>query len=445
MVNPKGSIKYILLFCFLHLLNDDAWADHDHFARMEVMPARVYAGQCVTVRISVYTTTWFTQAPDFGDYQVRNSFTFKTGRPWGSYETIDGKRYAVLNYEYLVFPFQPGKTELPALDIRFESPPDGDYRGKSFNVTTNAASLVIDSLPAGTFVADRVKLTGSWNRPPEDIRVGDVLDWVINIHANGTPANVIPALDPEFLSIIGVYPGKPELVQSIGDHNEVISVRTEHYSILFQDSGLVSLPEIHIRYFQPASGQWKEASLKTNPVKVSFNPGLSELIALQDSLNKAMQEDSADAQQPVSQWKDRIKWQWSVLLAMGIFLVVLLFRMISLFRRKKENYYRSEKYFFRKILSSIRKNDNWMTIRYFYEWYFSFVFTGESGNDPICGIPEEVKTLSGYLFSEMNAPDSGLLSGNMQEIMRWKFKKFRNTCLKSRHNVDKDLFQINPS
>jgi hypothetical protein len=93
-------------------------------------------GQSFNVRITVYTPTWFTKAPDFGEYQVDKSFTVKTDRARSNFETINGKRYTTLYFDYLVFPLQKGKLELPALSIQFESPDEGDYKGKPVTVLT---------------------------------------------------------------------------------------------------------------------------------------------------------------------------------------------------------------------------------------------------------------------------------------------------------------------
>jgi hypothetical protein len=163
-----SKIRMFIICSILWLITLSAFGLSNHFARLSVSPKEVITGQPFFVKIIVYTPTWFTKAPDFGEYQVNNSFTIRTERPLGGYETKNGKRYTTLSYEYIVFPLKAGKLELPPLSVEFESPIEGDYKGKPVTVSTTGASIEIIPIPdydnsKPLFVANNVIISENWS------------------------------------------------------------------------------------------------------------------------------------------------------------------------------------------------------------------------------------------------------------------------------------------
>ncbi len=150
------------------------------FASVKVYPTSVILNQPFKFTVSVFTETWFTKAPDVFDLQIPYSFTVSLGRPFSSYETIKGKRYTTLNYEYLIFPARVGEMEVPEITISFESPPEGDYKGVKISVKTPKRIINISGIPDDFkgekwFVANSINVSQSWNRKLEDLKVGDFI------------------------------------------------------------------------------------------------------------------------------------------------------------------------------------------------------------------------------------------------------------------------------
>jgi hypothetical protein len=73
-----SKIRMFIICSILWLMTLSAFGLSNHFARLSVSPKEVITGQPFFVKIIVYTPTWFTKAPDFGEYQVNNSFTIRT-------------------------------------------------------------------------------------------------------------------------------------------------------------------------------------------------------------------------------------------------------------------------------------------------------------------------------------------------------------------------------
>jgi hypothetical protein len=214
-----GLIKHRLFLLTCFIISPSLGAQ-THFARLTTPNKQVVVGQSFNVRITVYTPTWFTKAPDFGEYQVDKSFTVKTDRARSNFETINGKRYTTLYFDYLVFPLQKGKLELPALSIQFESPDEGDYKGKPVTVLTNGASIEVKPLPDMSdsiplFVATSAQLKETWNRPTTNLKVGDVLVRTIQINTVGTLSNMIPPTKQQNLNWASRYEDIPRLTQVI--------------------------------------------------------------------------------------------------------------------------------------------------------------------------------------------------------------------------------------
>jgi hypothetical protein len=385
-----------------------ATAQQDHFARLSVTSDRVLAGQAFRVKISVYTPTWFTRAPDFGEYQVANSFTLRTDRPQSTYETIDGKRYTTLNYEYLVFPMISGKLELPALEVAFESPVEGDYKGKPVTVRTNVASVQVTPLPGGPegappFAAENVHLTQSWNRPLSDLRVGDMIELTIRINITGSLANMIPPLVMDTIDWASRYTKTPALLQSLSG-SMVVASRTEKHTYLLEQDGTFSFPEIRISWYRIRTGTWESFTLEPISLTVADNPDLAILRTLQDSLMAETQtlKEEEDAQ-GTGLFGYSLKQVFTGLGVIGATVLLIIFtwqKSINWYRNYRARYRSSEPYHFYKLVKATRRLDLSHVNQNLYRWLDSHQsqLKVNSVNDlaEISGNPELSKAVDSF-------------------------------------------------
>ena len=98
----------------------------DAFARVRMSPTQVVEKQPIKVTITVYSSTWFAEPLDFQNVQVENAFILPFARTQSGIHYINDKKYAGLEFFYLVFPYQSGDYEFPALEIKTSIPPEGD-------------------------------------------------------------------------------------------------------------------------------------------------------------------------------------------------------------------------------------------------------------------------------------------------------------------------------
>lgn len=357
--------RHLIFFTLLFAAAFSAKAQKDHFAKLTASAEEVMAGQPFNVEVTVFTPTWFTKAPDFGDYNLKGAFTVRTGRPLGNHETLNGKRYTTLNYSYTVFPMMPGDLDLPALDFNFESPLEGDYKGKRVNVKTNAKKIKVlhvpdtpEGIPA--FVAKDVSILQNWNIPLTNLKIGDVIEQTLTIDAVGTLANIIPPTDFDTIVWASRYSRSPKLLQSVTE-KPITATRIETYTWLLEKPGTFKTPAIIINWYDLDSKKWKSNTIAPVEIEVADNPNLAMLKSLQDSLMMSSQHIAhGESDNKMMVFGLSIQQLILAIIFTGLFIVFIIFsyRKISYWRQKnQEEYLSSEQYFFDELVRSFKSSN----------------------------------------------------------------------------------------
>jgi len=371
----KRKVRILILCSILWLIMPFAFGQSNHFARLTVSPNEVITGQPFFVKIIVYTPTWFTRAPDFGEYQVNNSFTLRTERPLGGFETINGKRYTTLSYEYIVFPLKAGKLDLPPLSVEFESPLEGDYKGKPVKVATRGASIEILPIPdydnsKPLFVANHVNITENWNKEFSNLKVGDVLERTLRISTKGTLANMIPPVAFDSLAWAGTYLGKANLSQSINGKT-VTSERIEKQTYLLEKEGSYVIPETQLNYYNLRSRKWVLKTIPAKEITVADNPDLYMLKTLQDSLAVGEEALLAGEKRPIHIFGLSIKKFLSLTGIFFVSLAVLIFllgKVLAWYKADRASYLASEHYQFKQLIRAIHTKNSSQINEQLYQW-----------------------------------------------------------------------------
>jgi hypothetical protein len=370
-----SKIRMFFICSILWLMTPSAFGQSNHFARLSVSPKEVITGQPFFVKIIVYTPTWFTKAPDFGEYQVNNSFTIRNERPLGGYETINGKRYTTLSYEYIVFPLKAGKLELPPLSVEFESPVEGDYKGKPVTVSTTGASIEILPIPdydnsKPLFVANNVTISENWNKEFSGLKVGDVLERTLRISANGTLANIIPPVAFDSLAWASTYLGKAILSQSINGKT-VISERIEKHTYLLEQEGSYVIPEIQLNYYNLKSRKWVLKSFPAKDITAADNPDLYMLKTLQDSLAMGENTFLEGEKRSTHIFGLSIERFLSLVAIYCVSIAVIIFllrKVLAWYKAYRTSYLESERYQFNQLIRAIRNQNPKQINDQLYQW-----------------------------------------------------------------------------
>jgi hypothetical protein len=411
------------------------------FVDVKVAPRSVIVGEPFKVTISAYTTTWFTKAPYLENFQVRNSFTIQMGRAQSTYEFINNTRYTTLNFTFLVFPAQIGEVRIPSVKVAFETPKEGDYKGVPVELQTRDKTVRVQPPPEGIafenwLVADNVTISETWNRPLKDLKIGDVVERTITIRANGTIAALIPPVGEGEIPWGSVYPKSPRLNNEQTDTG-INGTRVETITYLAEKEGNYILPDIRIRWWQPRQKGMQEKRLPARAIVIAENPDLAVLRTLQDSLNAAAGETSAEAEaKPLRLWGMNLRQLFLRLAALAL-IFYLLIRLYRRFRARqavrREAYLHSEQFYFDEFRKASFKNDLPKTKRKFMRWLDEIAPPGHAARaDDFVTVAnntqlqEQAAQMDAFLYG---SPDHSSSAGN------WSGRRFYHLAAQARERL----------
>lgn len=345
---------------------------HDVFARVSVSPREGVIRQPYRVTISVYTATWYTQPLQFTNFKIENAFIIPFTSTLSSMSYIERKPYATLSFYYLVFPYEHGTMEIPALDIVATTPPEGDYKGVPVQLKTRPQHIEIKTLPvtrtgeALWMVAKNIQFSEQWSKPLDELKVGDVLERSIAINAAGTLPSLIQPLDFPEPAGVSLYAGQTEL-KDLRNAQDVNGRRTEHYSYLFEEEGQVHIPEKTFSWWNPVTRKVYQRTIQGRSLNIRANPDLDLLVSLKDSLDALNMPDLPVAEKEAFPWKKYgIIGVGSLLALFFMFKIVVI--LIRFFRIRRKTWLESETFFYYHARRSLHKGNTNEFVNNLYRW-----------------------------------------------------------------------------
>ena len=336
------------------------------FVKASVNAKKVKVKQPFELRISVYTQTWFTTAPNLDNIVIPGSITIKKDRAQGSYETINNVRYTLLNFDFIVFPIKEGELLIPEISLKYSTPDKGDFKGKDVERKTEALRVMVDSLGndfslSNWLVAGNFNVSESWNKDMGALKVGDVVERKISIKAAGTLAALLPSSDSLSISWGRVYHRTP-ILENRMVNGILKSERTETVTILLEKPGKFVIPEQNYFWWNPEKRKNYSKSLSERKIIIEDNPDLAILKSIQDSLDAikiAEQKETAE-EKPVTLLGLSV-WQFVVLLVV-ILLFIFQIKKFGIFvikklKDRKAAYLKSEKFCFKQFKEACEQND----------------------------------------------------------------------------------------
>ncbi len=378
-------INYFIAFTFwlltLSVFGQSLVAD------VTVNPTDAYIGQPVQLKVSVYTSTWFTSGIDVGNIQVDGALTVYF-RSVSSTKTINGKKYAGVDFYYNLFPTDDGIVNIPELNIQVESPKDGDFKGIKSIVKTAPKNLSIKAVPLGYnpnnwLVATSLNINEKWSAPITDVKVGDVVQRTISRSAGGTLSEFIPATIWESTDGISIYPKRAQ-VKTNKSKTGVSAQRIENVNYLFEKEGEIVLPAIEYVYWNSVNKKFYRNQIDSITIQVKPNADLTMLASIKKTLQKenieeTEQEDKAFLILGISP-KVFIKY-----LVFGLIALFILFKVskkiISFYWQWYGKYLKSEPYAFMQVRKAVNRSDFNNFIKTSNAWLLKSGFNGISFQD----------------------------------------------------------------
>jgi hypothetical protein len=276
-----------------------------------------------------------------------------------SYEsTRNGRRYHITERRYVITPQQSGAHVIPPV-LFSGTVLDGRTRGTLFEeLFGNRAGslgrdpfktsrsihrrspkivLTVKDLPSdlnGRFwlPAKALTLTETWSADTENLQIGDSLTRTVVIRATGQRGEQLPELTLSPQAIVKVYPDKAK-TQTDFDGTWVMGSREEQYVLVPTQPGTVTLPAIHIPWWNIDTSRWEEASLPAKVLTVlgTLQPASSAQIASSvpvpsDALvesDRHGREASTPAMFGASDGAKPFPWPWIAVGCLAMWIVTL--------------------------------------------------------------------------------------------------------------------------
>lgn len=331
-----------------------------------------YIGQPIQLIVSVYTSTWFTAGIDIGNIQVDGALTVYF-RSVSNTRTFSGKKFAGVDFFYNVFPTKKGELTIPSLSINVESPKAGDYKGIKHIVKTKPKTVNIKDVPLGYdpnnwLVATSLNINEKWSAPLKGIKVGDVVQRIINRSAGGTLSEFIPATQWDTVKGISIYPKRPQ-VKTNKSKTGVSASRTETVNYLFEKKGKVIIPSIEYVYWNSYNKKFYRKMIDSLIIDVKPNADLAMLASIKKSLQKEKIEEAKEEEPFLIFGLTSLDFlKYLIIFLISVYILYIIVKYIyRMYNEKYAVYQRSESYAFKKVKKALDQND-----------YSSFIRSGNT-------------------------------------------------------------------
>ena len=321
-----------------------------------------YIGQPVELKVSVFTTTWFTAGVDVGNIKVDGALTVYF-RSVSTSKMVGNQRYSGVEFYYNLFPTKNGTIEVPVLEIRVESPEEGGYKGIKRTTKTKAKTLTVKPIPLGYdpnnwLVASSLTVKENWSKPITTVKVGDVLQRTISRTANGTLSEFIPASKTDSISDVSLYPKRPK-VKTNKSKTGVSASRSETVNYLFEKEGEVVLPPVEYVYWNFSTKKFYKKRIDSIHIQVQPNADLAMLETIKKSLQKEIiAEEKADEPLQIMGYPPKTFAKYVIY---GLLLLIVFYKIlkitISWIKKKRVAYLASESHSFSQLKKAIRIAD----------------------------------------------------------------------------------------
>ncbi|TRX72115.1 BatD family protein [Carboxylicivirga sp. M1479] len=374
-------VKYALIVSLLMVSFVSKGQNINAFAVAKSNRQNVLVEQGLKVTVTVYTSTWFTQPLQIENLQMEGAFVQSFKQTLSSIRYVNNKKYASLEFYYIVFPYKDGEMEFPALNIITETPAEGDYKGQRVTLSTKPFKIKVKPIPKNTdtkqwLVAKNASIESRWNNKLDELKVGDVLQRTITTRAQGTLPSFIEEPQLGEVEFGNIYTSAPKYYDE-RNSKSVNGRRVDKYSYLLEQKGNFTIPEIELSWYNPYVGKFYKRSVPAVDISILPNPDMANLTSLRDSLN-ALNPTLSEELSTATSEPNYKKWGLigfaSLLGLLALYILIkVIVRLVSSIKKRRMAYRHSEAYFFRQLMH--QKNET-AVLTTIYRWLDNTAFIG---------------------------------------------------------------------
>lgn len=267
---------------------------------------------------------------------------FHVGRDLTYPANIHGRNYQVMELHFLVVPQVSGNIHLQAAQFsgNIATQNTQGYYGPSWRpvvVSAPAVSLNAKAIPSRFanqwwLPAGKVTLSEQYQPALSTVRAGDPITRIITMTAIGTSAENLPSIGNDNLPGASIYLDKPNnSTQIVGDN--LVATRIQRMVIIPSATGKLTIPAIHVSWFNTQTNSLSVASLPASTLMVIANPHMSQnslpppiTSPIKQTIEKSANHDSMASISSKSYIRDLWFWLATSLFFLWIVTLIILWR-----------------------------------------------------------------------------------------------------------------------
>ncbi len=241
-------------------------------------PKQVYVQSQVVVTRRLF---YINGAQLYGDMpntpEVPGAMVKLLGESEHSMAVRDGRQYGVIEQRFAVFPERSGDLTIPAATVTGSVRLADSGMGRRIGIDVSSDALQIPVLPipaeyprnAPWLPATDVELLEDWPGEPErGLATGAPSQRTLIVRADGNASSAIPPLVVALPPSLKAYPEPPKLSET-QTRGGIVGTRTESYSLVATQPGDLTLPEVHVTWWDTVHQQVRTAALQAHTIQVT--------------------------------------------------------------------------------------------------------------------------------------------------------------------------------
>lgn len=308
-----------------------------------------------------------------------------------SFETQrNGKRYGVIERQYVIFPQSSGPMTIKPIVFQGQTGGAGGFFSfdrfnqqtsivkRSRSVEINVKSIP-DSFTGDTWLpANQLSIEEQWSIDPSKLEQGEATTRTLTLKANGLAASQLPEIKSHLPDTLKQYPDQPEFDES-NNVNGYIGVRRDKMAVIPTAGGNYTLPAIKIPWWNTGTDKMEIAELPERQIHIEgstapvpLNNGIKQQTIADQATATELENNAQNNLAPITITKNEPLWKWVSLCLFVLWLLTL----TLLWRSKrstsasdtKEEENISERKQLKKITQACKNNDPKQTKQALLDW-----------------------------------------------------------------------------
>lgn len=234
--------------------------------------------QQLMLTIDLQTTRWFSAGTQIAPISVPNLIMKQTGLQAANFSRQEGgKTWAHQLWSIPLYPQATGKYEIPpiAIDVQVTN-----EDGRVIKKTLMTKPLVFQTqLPDANLntnhpwvVSPNVELSQDWSLSNDEMKVGDSITRTVTVTAQDTMAILLPdLLNQTSTAQISSY-SEPSALSDTQNRGDFEAKRVESETYVIQQGGELTLPDIKLTIWDPATQSIKTKTLEGKTIALHHTP-----------------------------------------------------------------------------------------------------------------------------------------------------------------------------